>query len=266
MSRRAPIPLSPGADRLTGVPKQSAGEPSAAVRQGLIWRLLTDGLSSVRRPGAAASVLDCGGGSGRFAVPLAELGAQVTVVDISADALATLGRRADEAAVGDRITAVQGDVEALTEIVATGSFDLVLAHGVLEAVDQPAVAFAGIAETVRAGGLLSVLLGNPVAAVLGRALAGELNAALAELHDIDADLGRLGLPGIRELCRHAGLGVEAVHGIGVFSELVPGSALDLPGARSALEQLESAAATRAPFADIASRVHVLARRPSPTTG
>jgi S-adenosylmethionine-dependent methyltransferase len=243
------------------VSSETAGERATAVRQGLIWRLLADALTSVRADDIAPSVLDCGGGSGRFAVPLAELGARVTVVDISADALATLGRRADEADVGAQITAVQGDVEQLTDIVVNGSFDLVLAHGVLESVDQPAIAFAAIAPAVRRGGLLSVLLGNPVAAVLGRALAGELDAALADLRGLDADLGRLGLPGVRTLCQHEGLEVEAVHGIGVFSELVPGSALDLPGARSALEQLESAAAVRAPFADIASRVHVLARRP-----
>ena len=50
-------------------------------------------------PAARAALLDCGGGSGTFAVPLAAAGADVTVVDISADALATLQRRADEAGV-----------------------------------------------------------------------------------------------------------------------------------------------------------------------
>ena len=42
-----------------------------------------------------ARVLDCGGGTGRFAVPLAAAGATVTVLDVSVDALATLRRRAE---------------------------------------------------------------------------------------------------------------------------------------------------------------------------
>jgi S-adenosylmethionine-dependent methyltransferase len=55
--------------------------------------------------------------------------------------------------------------------------------------------------------------------------------------------------------------VEKVHGIGVFTELVPGRALDTPGMRAALAQLEAESATRSPFAEIAGKVLVLARRP-----
>ena len=55
--------------------------------------------------------LDLGGGTGGLAVPLAELGHHVTVVDPSPDALAALARRAGEAGVADRVTAVQGDAD-----------------------------------------------------------------------------------------------------------------------------------------------------------
>lgn len=234
---------------------------SGTGRQALVWPLLVDALASVRGADAPVSVLDCGGGSGGFAVPLAEAGAHVTVVDISADALATLRRRAAEAGVAETVVAVQGEVESLPAPVGGAVFDLVLAHGILEAVDDPAAAFASISRAVRPGGLLSVLVGNPVAAILARALAGELAAALAELHTLDDLDDRTGPPAVRGLCELAGLRVQAVHGIGVFAELVPGASLDLPGARAALAELEAAAAVRAPFADIASRVHVLARRP-----
>jgi hypothetical protein len=67
--------------------------------------------------------------------------------------------------------------------------------------------------------------------------------------------------GVQELCRGAGLLIESRHGVGVFSELVPGAAADAPGAREQLDQLEAEASARAPFVDIASRVHLLARRP-----
>ena len=235
---------------------------STSGRQRLVWQVLAQAIASVSTSARPAVVLDCGGGSGSFAVPLAQAGAQVTVVDVSVDALATLSRRADEAGVADRVRPVQCDVESLADAVPVASFDLVLAHGILEAVDHVAPAFDAIVATVRTGGLLSVLVGNPVAGVLGRALSGDIAAALRELRALDADVGHSGPPAVQALCRAAGLLVEQVHGIGVFAELVAGSALDAPGALEALADLEAETAVRAPFCDIASRVHVLARRPA----
>jgi len=195
-------------------------------------------------------------------VPLAQAGAQVTVVDISVDALATLQRRADEAGVGGRVHAVQGDVEALTDAVGSGGFDLVLAHGILGAVDDLPAAFAAVAASVRPGGRLSVLVANPVAGVLARALAADVSAALAELRALDTAFAQPGPDAVRALCRAHGLLIDQVHGIGVFTELVPGRALEQPGAREALDALEFESATRSPFCDIAARVHLLARRPA----
>jgi S-adenosylmethionine-dependent methyltransferase len=230
-------------------------------RQGLIWQLLSASLTSVTTDGQPPTVLDCGGGSGSFAVPLAQAGARVTVVDISVDALATLRRRADEAGVADRVNAVQADVEALGDAVGARTFDLVLAHGILGAVDQVPAAFEAIAATVRPGGLLSVLVANPVAGVIARALAGDLAAALAELRGLTTDFGHPGPDAVQALCRDRGLLVENTHGIGVFADIVPGRSLDLPGARAALDELEAASATRPPFSEIAGKVHLLARRP-----
>lgn len=247
--------MSVSATSLAAVQDDARRDAAGFRRLGLVGEVL---LGALHEFGAAGPrVLDCGGGSGTFAVPLAAEGAYVTVVDISADALATLSRRAAEAGVGDRVAAIAGDVEALDAVVAPESFDLVLAHGILNAVDDVDSAFAAIAATVRRGGLVSVLVANPVAAVLARTLAGDLDGAWRDLGRVDA------APGpdvVRTLCDRHGLAVEQVHGIGVFADLVPGAALDAPGARAALARLEAACATRSPFAEIAARVHVLARR------
>jgi S-adenosylmethionine-dependent methyltransferase len=237
-------------------------DSTAPPRGGLVGELLADAIGSV----AAATVLDCGGGSGRFAVPLAVAGATVTVVDISIDALATLRRRALEAGVSEQIVPLQGDVEALGDVVPAAAFDLVLAHGILEVVEPLSDAFAAIAATVRPGGLLSVLVSNPVAAVLGRALAGDLTGAERELAQLDSVVDeapdRPSPVAVQRLCAEHGLVVEQLHGVGVFRDLVPGTALDIPGARDALARLEEACAQLSPFAEIAGRVHVLARRPA----
>jgi S-adenosylmethionine-dependent methyltransferase len=232
----------------------------ATRRPDLVLQLLIDTLAQVAPPDGSARVLDCGGGSGGVAVPLAQAGAHVTVVDTSADALATLVRRAAENAVADRVTAVQGDVEDLDD-ASTGTYDLVLAHGILEVVENLAGVFAGIAAAVRPGGRLSVLIGNPAAGVLARALAGDLAGALAELRTLDADFAHPGPDSVQVLCRDRGLLLQAVHGIGLFRELVPGLSLDAPGAQAELDALEAESAPRRTFAAIAPRVHLLAYRP-----
>jgi S-adenosylmethionine-dependent methyltransferase len=244
----------------------SRRERAAPSRQRLVTRLLVEAMWSVAGSGAAPTVLDCGGGSGSAAVPLARAGAHVTVVDVSPDALATLRRRAAEAGVDDVVVAVPGDVETLADLVRPGSFDLALAHEVLEAVDHPDVALGSVAAAVRPGGLVSVLVSNPVAGVLARALAGEVATALVELRALsDPSPGGLDLVRLRALCDQRGLAVEQEHGVGVFTEIVPGADLDPQrgGASNAeaLAQLEELASGRSPFREIASRIHVLARRP-----
>ena len=132
-------------------------------------------------------VLDIGGGTGGFAVRVAELGHRVTVVDPSPDALAALDRRADEAGVADRVTGRQGDLGQPARPGRPGSADVVLCHGVLEVVDDPAAALATLAAVLRPGGTLSLLVAQRHAAVVARAMAGHFPQALALLDDRPAD-------------------------------------------------------------------------------
>jgi 2-polyprenyl-3-methyl-5-hydroxy-6-metoxy-1,4-benzoquinol methylase len=205
-------------------------------------------------------VLDCGGGSGSLAVPLAEQGAVLTVVDVSIDALATLMRRAAEAGVSDRVTAVQGEAESLAELVAAETFDLVLAHDVLEDVQNPVLVLRQIATVLRPDGVLSVVVANPVAGVLARVLAGDVAGALTILHRPAQQA--YDAAALAELCLAAGLQSQSVEGLGVFTDLVPGIELERPGAIAALSELESAVAGQPPYRDIASRLHLRARRPA----
>jgi S-adenosylmethionine-dependent methyltransferase len=238
-------------------------------RGGVVWSVL--GAELDRRAAADADgldVLDLGGGSGVSAVPLAQLGHRVTVLDVSADALATLQRRAADAGVADRITPVQGEVERLPAAVTPGSYDLVLCHGLLEVVDSPAETLVAVAGALRPGGCASVLAAGRAAAVLARALGGRLVDATRMVTDPDGRWGeadpmlrRFDAAGLGELAGAAGLRVEQVHGVGVVTDLVPGAVLDgQPGAAEALRELEDAVAGRPPYRDVAAQLHVLARR------
>ena len=235
--------------------RQDAPGRTGAVGQSLVALIAAS--AEGRRP----EVLDCGGGSGTFAVPLARAGADVTVVDISIDALATLNRRAEEGGVADQVIGLQGDLETQPDVLAGREFDIVLAHGILEVLDDARAGFAAMVAVLRPGGLLSVLVTNPAAGVLSRALAGDVRSALRDLRELDDRETRIGPTSVRSLCEEHGLLIESVQGIGVFTELIPGASLDAPGVRDALAELETESAARTPFTEIASRQHILARRP-----
>jgi SAM-dependent methyltransferase len=252
----------------------SAGGRRSAVRTGVVWAALRlsleqpGGLDRTGLDGVGARVVDIGGGTGGFAVPLAELGHRVLVVDPSPDALAALGRRAAERHVTDLVTGVQGDVADLPEL-ATGEHsqaDLVLCHGVLEVVDDPAGALTTIAGVLRPGGTLSLLVAQRHAAVIARAMAGHFQQARALLDPDPTEHVGSGRPGRRythdelsAMVAAAGLEVLAVHAVRVFADLVPGSLLDLePGASQALADLEQAVAERPEYLPLATQLHVLA--------
>src|SRR5689334_22861774 len=148
------------------------GRPHVTVRTAAVWAVLRRELD--RHAGRELTVLDVGGGTGGFAVPLAEAGHTVTVIDASPDALAALTRRAADAGVAGRVRAVQGDGDALAGLVEPGSADLILCHAVLEVVDQPSDVVAAIAAALRPGGAASVLVASRAAAILGRAIHGPL--------------------------------------------------------------------------------------------
>ncbi|MDA3624399.1 class I SAM-dependent methyltransferase [Saccharopolyspora sp. WRP15-2] len=221
-----------------------------------------------RRGGEPPRVLDVGGGSGVWAVPLASAGCAVTVVDPSPNALATLQRRADDAGVADRITPLQGDTDALSALSPEGGADLVLAHGLLEVVDDVAAAVSALAAATAPGGVLSVLVANRYATIIARALAGRVSDALQLLQDADGRLDaasdtlqrRFDVDGLEQVLTAGGLKVELIQGQAVLSDLVPGSVLDNnPRAADEMAELERIAAVQPPLRDIATRLHAVAR-------
>ena len=252
--------------------RDTAAPPhSGDQRTAVVWDVLQPAVTRRARAAGRATldVLDTGGGTGQFAVPLARLGHRVTVVDPSPDALFGLERRAAEAGVADRVRGVQGDAHGLFEVAERGGYDVVLCHGVLEYVDDPAEGLRNAVTALRPeGGTLSLLAAGLGGAVLARALAGHFAEARQVLTAPEgrreaAEPRRFTPEQLTDLVTASGLAVTAVHGVRIFSDLVPGALVDAePAAREALQALEAAAAASPAFRAMATRVHVLAETPA----
>jgi S-adenosylmethionine-dependent methyltransferase len=222
------------------------------------------------RLGRPLEVLDLGGGTGGVAVPLAEAGHRVTVVDPSPDALASLARRAREAGIVDRVTGVQGDGDSLDGILAGRQVDLACCHGTLEFVDDPATTLRAIAQSLGQDGVLSLLVSGRLAVVFAKAIAGEFAQARAALVDPSGRWGgtdplprRFDVEQLEALLADAGFTDVRVRGTNILGHLVPASLIDSEADRTALAELDDLLVSgpgREFLRTLGYALHVVARR------
>ncbi|MDQ1483045.1 MAG: hypothetical protein QOF35_1121 [Actinomycetota bacterium] len=201
------------------------------------------------------AVVDLGGGTGGIATSLAALGHQVTVIDPSPDALASLERRTADDGLSGHIRGVQGDASDLRDIVGLAGADVMICHRVLEVLDSPADALEAMASVLRPGGALSLLVSQRHSLVLTQALGGHIALARRTF----ADTTRFDHDQVIELVKASGFIVNASHGIGAIADHVPESVIDAePGAYAELVSLEAEISSDPAFRALAPLVHVFA--------
>ncbi|GAB3049187.1 hypothetical protein GCM10027053_04720 [Intrasporangium mesophilum] len=247
-------------------PQRRGGvRPSAVVSA--VARLAAECSERLGRP---IEVLDLGGGTGGVAVPLAEAGHRVTVVDPSPDALAALARRAREAGIVDQVSGVQGDGDSLSTVLAGSQVDLACCHGTLEFVDDPAATLRAIGAALRPGGVLSLLVAGRLAVVFAKAIAGEFAQARSALVDPSGRWGstdplprRFDVDELEALLAEAGFTEVQVRGTDILGHLVPASHIDSDSDRAALAELDDLLVTgpgREFLRTLGYALHVVARR------
>ena len=147
------------------------------VRFELVTRALLEHL-----PPSPQRIIDVGGGFGRQAIILAQVGHSVVVVDPDPAMLAA-ARNAlaqEDEAVSARVELVRGHGEAAERLFGA-NFDLACCHSVLMYLDDPAPMLASLVGLVRPGGLISVLSLNPEAIAMRSGLQGRWREAVASL-------------------------------------------------------------------------------------
>lgn len=211
-------------------------------------------------PKPPARVLDTGGGTGAYAIPLAARGYEVLVVDQSPEWLDRCKANAAEAGV--KIAAVQGDVGSIARL-SLGLFDAILCHAVLMYVDEPQATLSALRGAASEGAVLSLLEKNRDGLAWRPGFAGEYEDALRLLTEREA-AGRMGISN-RAYSAAEWLGMLAASGwnpidwVGVrlFSDDAPD---DLDSARfEALLELERSAGQRDPYRSVARLIHVASR-------
>lgn len=232
---------------------------SRAVSQAFLTELLVGQLQHWMQSADRdhCEVVDLGGGTGGLAADLAKAGHHVTVIDPSPDALASLERRTAEQGLGDHLRGVQGDAGDVLGLVGVGGADVVVCHRVLEVVDSPANALSVMAQLIRPGGCLSLLVPQRNAVVLAQALIGHLATARQAF----ADPRRFDIDQVTGLVTGAGFTITGLHGIGAVADLVSESLLESSqGAAAELYALEAEISQDPAFRAIAPVLHVFATR------
>jgi S-adenosylmethionine-dependent methyltransferase len=214
-------------------------------------------LESFPRP--PARILDAGGGSGAVAVPLAEHGYAVTLVDPSEGMLRVAARRIADAGVG--VETVAGSIEDLAAL-APEPYDAICCHAVLMYLEDPVPALRALRSQAHAGAPLSLLEKNRAGLALRPGLRGDYPEATRVLESALAT-GNLGIRNRarsvdewRDLLAETGWRVDSWVGIRLFSDAAPD---ELPADRfEELLTLEREAGRRDPYRAVARLIHILA--------
>ncbi|MEV4124188.1 methyltransferase domain-containing protein [Nocardia sp. NPDC049707] len=218
-------------------------------------------------------VLDVGGGNGLDALHLAALGHHVTIVDTSQASLDEAITLAGSNGCAELLETRLADIEALAGVAAEGSFDVVLAHNVLQYVPGRAEVLAAMVSVLAPGGLLSVLVPNPASDPLIAAVRrGELAEAIRLLDaptwpalTYNVEVDAITATELAADMITAGLGRPVRYGVRAVCDLISDDEAEHdPQFFGELLRLENLLADRHPYLETARFAHLIALKPKTT--
>jgi S-adenosylmethionine-dependent methyltransferase len=268
ITARTPYPILAAFDTKAKVWEDYTATPLGRLRQELTLRYLMQHLGSFPR---SLKVLDAGGGTGSYALPLAKQGHWVCLLDFSAKMLAIAQSKVKQLdpSLQGRMDFCHASVEEIPRLFPPARFDLILCYTLLEYVSEPWEVLRILVTVLRPGGLISLLLTNPYADPLRWALSrGDLEKARLALHEQVSSADLFGLPRrtfpaemVQEIMNQAELEMVAEYGVRIFADYLADEKLADPEFFSRLLELETVAGTLYPYRLIARYIQLLGRKP-----
>ena len=249
--------------------EEYAAAPLGALRTNLALHFLQLHIASL--PCATRlDVLDAGAGSGSYALPLAQQGHRVCLLDFSGQMLEVARSKAGRLgpSVLERLDFKCAAVDDVSRLFSPETFDIVLCHTLLEYVPDAGETLRGLSDVLRSGGLASVLFVTPYADALRWALGrGDVEMALQVLEHPVSSANTFGLDRrlrapelVRQAMAGAGLTVVAEYGVRIFADHLPAEKLADPDFFTSLWELEVAAGRRDPYRQIGRYRQIIGRK------
>ncbi len=160
--------------------KKIYGTTKGKIRAAVVWRDLEEILASFPKD-KVLNILDAGGGFGFMARKLANLGHNVTVVDISQDMLDLGLKELAENPVSGKLSFIKGAVQDLPTLFPDNKYDLVLCHAVLEWLVDPHPVIGILESMIASDGVLSLLVYNKTALLFQSLVVGNFDYIKAGL-------------------------------------------------------------------------------------
>ncbi len=237
------------------------GTRKGLVRQAILWDELEALLPSL--PAGPLSVLDAGGGVGQISSGLAARGHQVTLCDLSGEMLKLAADHARETGVSHNMQFRQVSAQQVGEHLDT-PVDLVLFHAVLEWVADPLAVLQALWQTLKPGGVLSLMFYNAHGLTFRTLTLGNFGYLRANMtkrkkRTLSPDFPRDPLE-VNHWLENCGFEIERRAGIRVFSDYMKPQ----PGAGKSVEEIiemERRYCRQEPFLSLGRYIHVTARKP-----
>lgn len=237
------------------------GGAKGRIRLHLLERDLREALPGLYDPaGPRLTILDAGGGEGRFSRSLARLGHRVALWDLSAEMVRRAQAAVEAEGLGQWMSCQQGAVQDLPP----RTYDLVLFHAVLEWVVDPQAVLQQVMAQVRPGGTLSLMFYNRHSTIFRSVLRGFLHKVLSG--DIRGKgkgltpISPLEPDTVMDWLWAAGFQVQVRTGIRVFHDYLHHDVRRKVD-EEALLALEEEYCRREPYRSLARYYHVVAQRP-----
>jgi S-adenosylmethionine-dependent methyltransferase len=218
---------------------------------------------------APLRILDAGGGNGVDAIPLAQDGHQLDLIDTSPAMLAHATASAAAAGVTERMVIHQGEIISLIAHWPPATFDLILCHNVLQYVPDAATLLDALRSVLKPGGLLSLISINRYSLPYQAAfLDGDLATAYAKL-DQAHDTARIFQTAmyvytpeeLSALLAGHGYRVAAYYGIRCLCDYWGDNTRKAdPATFAELQRLEFALTARHPYNLLARYLHIVAAK------